>query len=91
MNMSERGRLGGIARHHTTRTQYSQDVAECRSYQAAHPGATTFDVALELHYSDAAARRIMLAAAEISGVHPAIRALNPTHLEGIHAADSRMT
>ncbi len=64
MSPAERGRLGGLARHHTTRTQYSQDVAECRSYLAAHPGATTFDVALELHYSDAAARRIMLAASQ---------------------------
>lgn len=62
MNRSERGRLGGIARHHTTRTQYRQDIEECRAYLAARPGATTFDVALELHYSDAAARRIMRAA-----------------------------
>lgn len=60
MNRSERGRLGGIATHGTSLAQHRQDIDECRSYLAAHPGATTFDVALELHYSDAAARRIML-------------------------------
>jgi len=64
MNMSERGRLGGIVTHGTTIARYRQDIEECRSYLAAHPGATTFDVALELHYSDAAARRIMLAASQ---------------------------
>lgn len=62
MSPAEMGRLGGLARHHTTRTQYSQDVIECRAYLVAHPGATTFDVALELHHSDAAARRIIRAA-----------------------------
>lgn len=62
MNMSERGRLGGIATHGTTLAQHRQDIEECRSYLAAHPGATVYDVALELHYSDAAARRIMRAA-----------------------------
>ena len=62
MNMSERGGLGGIASHGTTMAQHRQDIEECRSYLAAHPGATVYDVALELHYSDAAARRIMRAA-----------------------------
>ena len=62
MNMSERGRLGGIARNGTTMAQHRRDVEECRAYLAAHPGATAYDVALELHYSDAAARRIMRAA-----------------------------
>jgi len=62
MNMSERGRLGGIATRGTTLAQHRQDIEECRSYLAAHPGATVYDVALELHYSDAAARRIMRAA-----------------------------
>jgi len=64
MNMSERGRLGGIARHGTTLAQHRRDVVECRAYLAAHPGATARDVALELHYSDAAARRIMRAASQ---------------------------
>ena len=62
MNMSERGRLGGIARNGTTMAQHRLDVEECQAYLAAHPGATVYDVSLELHYSDAAARRIMLAA-----------------------------
>lgn len=62
MNMSERGRLGGIASHGTTMAQHRRDVEECQAYLAAHPGATAYDVALELHYSDAAARRIMRAA-----------------------------
>lgn len=64
MNMSERGRLGGIVTHGTSLAQHRQDIDECRSYLAAHPGATTFDVALELHYSDAAARRIMREASQ---------------------------
>lgn len=64
MNMSERGRLGGIARHGTTMAQRRQDVAECRAYLAAHPGATAYDVSLELHYSTEAARRIMRAASQ---------------------------
>ena len=62
MNMSESGRLGGIARHGTTMAQRRRDVEECQAYLAAHPGATVYDVSLELHYSDAAARRIMRAA-----------------------------
>lgn len=62
MNMSERGRLGGIATHGTTLAQHRQDIEECRSYLAAHPGATVYDVSLELHYSTEAARRIMRAA-----------------------------
>lgn len=64
MNMSERGRLGGIASHGTTMAQRRQDIEECRSYLAAHPGATVYDVALELHYSTEAARRIMRAASQ---------------------------
>ena len=64
MNMSERGRLGGIARNGTTMAQHRRDVEECQAYLAAHPGATARDVALELHYSDAAARRIMRAASQ---------------------------
>ncbi len=64
MNMSERGGLGGIARHGTTMAQRRQDVAECRAYLAAHPGATAYDVSLELHYSTEAARRIMRAASQ---------------------------
>ena len=62
MNMSERGRLGGIARNGTTMAQHRRDVEECRAYLAAHPGATVYDVSLELHYSTEAARRIMMAA-----------------------------
>jgi len=62
MNMSERGRLGGIATHGTTLAQHRRDVEECRAYLAAHPGATVYDVSLELHYSTEAARRIMRAA-----------------------------
>ena len=62
MNMSERGRLGGIARNGTTMAQRRRDVEECRAYLAAHPGATVYDVSLELHYSTEAARRIMRAA-----------------------------
>jgi len=65
MNMSERGRLGGIARNGTTMSQRRRDVEECRGYLAAHPGATARDVAPELHYSDAAARRIMRAASQL--------------------------
>lgn len=64
MNMSERGRLGGIASHGTTMAQHRQDVEECRAYLAAHPGATVYDVSLELHYSTEAARRIMRAASQ---------------------------
>lgn len=63
-NMSERGRPGGIASHGTTMAQHRRDVEECRAYLAAHPGATVYDVSLELHYSDAAARRIMRAASQ---------------------------
>ena len=59
MNMSERGRLGGIASHGTTMAQHRLDVEECQAYLAAHPGATVYDVSLELHYSTEAARRIM--------------------------------
>lgn len=62
MTPIDSGRLGGIATHGTTLAQHRQDIEECRSYLAAHPGATVYDVALELHYSDAAARRIMRAA-----------------------------
>jgi hypothetical protein len=62
MNMSERGRLGGIARNGTTMAQHRLDVEECQAYLAAHPGATVYDVSLELHYSTEAARRIMRAA-----------------------------
>ena len=64
MNMSERGRLGGIASHGTTMAQHRLDVEECQAYLAAHPGATAYDVALELHYSTEAARRIMRAASQ---------------------------
>ena len=64
MNMSERGRLGGLPRHGTTMAQRRLDVEECQAYLAAHPGATVYDVSLELHYSDAAARRIMRAASQ---------------------------
>ena len=64
MNMSERGRLGGIARNGTTMAQHRRDVEECRAYLAAHPGATVYDVSLELHYSTEAARRIMRAASQ---------------------------
>ena len=63
-NMSERGRLGGIARNGTTMAQHRRDVEECLAYLAAHPGATAYDVALELHYSTEAARRIMRAASQ---------------------------
>ncbi len=62
MNMSERGRLGRIARCGTTMAQHRRDVEECQAYLAAHPGATVYDVSLELHYSTEAARRIMRAA-----------------------------
>ena len=64
MTPIDSGRLGGIATHGTTLAQHRQDIEECRSYLAAHPGATVYDVALELHYSDAAARRIMRAASQ---------------------------
>ena len=64
MNMSERGRLGGLSRHGRTMAQRRRDVEECQAYLAAHPGATVYDVSLELHYSDAAARRIMRAASQ---------------------------
>lgn len=47
MNMSERGRLGGIASHGTTMAQHRRDVEECRAYLAAHPGATAYDVSSE--------------------------------------------
>ena len=63
-NMSERGRLGGIASHGTTMAQHRLDVEECQAYLAAHPGATVYDVSLELHYSTEAARRIMRAASQ---------------------------
>lgn len=79
MNMSERGRLGGIASHGTTMAQHRLDVEECRDYLASHPGATAYDVALELHYSEAAARRIMRVASD------------PSHLKSIHSADSGIT
>ena len=46
MNMSERGRLGGIARNGTTMSQRRRDVEECRGYLAAHPGATALTVAV---------------------------------------------
>lgn len=62
MTPIDSGRLGGIATHGTTLAQHRRDVEECQAYLAAHPGATVYDVALELHYSDAAARRIMRAA-----------------------------
>ena len=45
-NMSERGRLGGIASHGTTMAQHRLDVEECQAYLAAHPGATVYDVSL---------------------------------------------
>ena len=64
MNMSERGRLGEIASHGTTMAQHRLDVEECQAYLAAHPGATAYDVSLELHYSTEAARRIMRAASQ---------------------------
>ena len=62
MNMSERGRLGGIVSHGTTMAQHCRDIEECRAYLASHPGATVYDVALELHYSTETARRIIRAA-----------------------------
>jgi len=64
MNRSERGRLGGIASHGTTMAQHRLDVEECQAYLAAHPGATAYDVSLELHYSTEATRRIMRAASQ---------------------------
>ena len=39
MNMSERGRLGGIARHGTTMAQRRRDVEECQAYLAARRAA----------------------------------------------------
>ena len=38
MNMSERGRLCGIARNGTTLAQHRRDVEECRAYLAANGG-----------------------------------------------------
>ena len=38
---------------------YNRDVAEVRVYLANHPDATVFDVALELHFTDDTARRMM--------------------------------
>jgi len=64
MTPIDSGRLGGIASHGTTMAQHRLDVEECRAYLAAHPGATAYDVALELHYSNEAARRIMRAASQ---------------------------
>ena len=57
MTPIDSGRLGGIASHGTTMAQHRLDVEECRAYLAAHPGATVYDVSLELHYSIEAARR----------------------------------
>ena len=65
MSPEERGKLGGITTCGTTMAQHRRDVEECRAYLAAHPGATVYDVALELHYSTEAARRIMRAAKKI--------------------------
>ena len=64
MTPIDSGRLGGIASHGTTMAQHRLDVEECQAYLAAHPGATAYDVALELHYSTEAARRIMRAASQ---------------------------
>ena len=76
MSPEERGKLGGITTCGTTMAQHRRDVEECRAYLASHPGATAYDVALELHYTDAAARRIIRAALELA------------HLKSIHLADS---
>lgn len=43
MNMSERGRLGGIASHGTTMAQHRRDVEECRAYLAALEGLEPSD------------------------------------------------
>lgn len=54
-----RNKEGGHMSHGTTWDQHLRDVAEVRAYLDAHPRATVFDVALELHYTHEAARRIM--------------------------------
>ena len=38
---------------------FNKDIAEVRTYLANHPNATVFDVALELHFTDDTARRMM--------------------------------
>lgn len=53
------GRMGGLVRACTTPAQRDADREEVRAYMQAHPGARIFDVALELHFSDEAARRLM--------------------------------
>ncbi len=87
--------MGRMAWPGTTPAQHRRDVEECQAYLAAHPGATAYDVALELHYSDAAARRIMRAAYQNqiimvlgTGGEDTAPNLDPSHLKGIHAADS---
>lgn len=55
------GHMGGISRACTTPTTRAKDLRECRDYLAAHPDAKPYDVALELHYTDEAARRIIRA------------------------------
>ena len=77
MNMSERGRLGGIARNGTTMAQHRRDVEECRAYLAAHPGFGGCTPEGDQK--------------EISGVHPTVGDLDPSPLESIHPTDGGIT
>lgn len=51
--------MGGLVRACTTPAQRDADREEVRAYMRAHPGAKTFDVALECHLTDKAARLLM--------------------------------
>ena len=47
------------ARLHSLAIDQRRDLAEVAAYLAAHPGATTFDVALCCHMGDSHARRLI--------------------------------
>lgn len=52
-------RIGGIITSCGGRANRERWLSEARGYLARHPGATTFDMALECHLGDKQAKKFM--------------------------------